>query len=671
MMKPILAAGVAITMTSLSLAGSSFGAEFYLSPTGRDRNSGTREKPFGTLERARDAVRALKAKHGEKLPEGGVTVWLQGGRYELKETFVLGPEDSGQDGAPIRYQACPGERPLLTGGRTIRGWHKVTEALPGLPVAATGKVWMADIPEARHGKWPFRQLWKNGQRLTRARWPNANEASFRVVDASLPSEDAAQWQKTLHQMWRTVEFHDLSTLPDGRLPADLDNGSAELFCLNRGRWATMRIPVAAGDGKQVRLKEPAGLLSYYWGTMFMMSAPEGTGHIENMLSLLDQPGEWYLDRHAGRVYYFPPDGEDPNACEWVAPRVEKLVWLKGTPDRPIQHVELQGLAFEHAEWPMPAFGYRPGLGCFYGTQHTPLMANPPVPAGSLRPKDEFPEYSIPAAVDLMYARQCRLESCRIGRVGASGIALGEGCVQNQIVGCEVFDAGGHGIHIGMPHGPLCAEDFDWKQPADEPQSNEVRSCHIHHTGEMDWGAYGILNSYANRTRIVHNLIEQQPYSGMAACFSWFAFPTGRDREATVEYNHVHHVMMKLFDGGAVYTKDGVAKSSTIRGNLIHHIGGDRQCNGIFMDDGSYGFRIEDNVIHHAGTPIRFNRTAKEAFDWGTNYVGARDETIQILGHADVEITLGGTSLRLEDAPRALIDTAGPESPYREMLLEKK
>jgi hypothetical protein len=430
----------------------------------------------------------------------------------------------------------------------------------------------------------------------------------------------------------------------------------------------MRIPVAGVEETRLRLAVPAGLISYYWGGMRLMSAVDGTGWIENALSLLDRPGEWFLDRAAGRVYWLPDGGEDPGTCEIAAPRLEKLVWVRGTPSEPVRHIELRGLAIEHAEWPLPEFGYRPGLGCFYGTEHTPLACNPPVKPGSIRSRDEFPEYSIPAAVDLTYARACRLVGCRAARVGASGIGLGEGCRQNQIVGCEIFDTGGHGVHVGMPHGPLCAEDFAWARPEDEPDGNQVLNCHIHHTSEMDWGAYGILNSYANRTLLAHNLVENLPYSGMAVCFSWFCFPTGRDPEVTVENNCIRHVMLQLFDGGAIYTKDGVAPSSVIRGNLIHDVGtGHWDCNGIFLDDGSRGFRLEDNVIHRVKTPLRFNQTSKEKFAWGINYFGSREESVQFIGHGGGKTALDSEVRRVEDAPRPLLEKAGPQEPYKSRL----
>ncbi|MBU0606552.1 MAG: hypothetical protein KKI08_01645 [Armatimonadetes bacterium] len=112
-------------------------------------------------------MRELKAKRNGLLPESGVTVWLHGGRYELDKPFELGQDDSGTEDAPVVYRGVAGERPVLSGGRRITGWRRALADLSGLPAAAKGKVWVAEVPEARGGQWPFRQLWKHGERLTR------------------------------------------------------------------------------------------------------------------------------------------------------------------------------------------------------------------------------------------------------------------------------------------------------------------------------------------------------------------------------------------------------------------------------------------------------------------------------------------------------------------------
>lgn len=115
-------------------AGSS--ADLYLSPRGSDDWSGTlsvpnaqgTDGPFASLERARDAVRVLK-----KRKSTDIVVWVREGTYRLEKTVVFGLEDSGKGDSTVTYAAYPGETPVFSSGREIKGWKKVTARLPGLP----------------------------------------------------------------------------------------------------------------------------------------------------------------------------------------------------------------------------------------------------------------------------------------------------------------------------------------------------------------------------------------------------------------------------------------------------------------------------------------------------------------------------------------------------------
>jgi hypothetical protein len=128
-------------------------ADFYVATDGSDANVGTKEEPFATLERARDAVRELK-----RTKEGPITVLVRGGVYYLGETLIFGPEDSGKD-QPITYAAYPGEIPVISGGRKIVGeWQPYRDG-----------IMMCELPEAKEGKLNFTQLFVNGKRQIRAR----------------------------------------------------------------------------------------------------------------------------------------------------------------------------------------------------------------------------------------------------------------------------------------------------------------------------------------------------------------------------------------------------------------------------------------------------------------------------------------------------------------------
>ena len=157
--------GVSGSMRGVSAQPTTPETRFFVSPDGSDTWSGAlpaanaarTDGPFATLHRARDAVRALCARGLDK----PVRVIVGKGAYYLPSTLLLGPEDSGTERCRITYEARQGEKVVLSGGRPITGWQ--TE---------DGKLYYADLPQARGGKWPFRQLFVDGRREMQARYPN-------------------------------------------------------------------------------------------------------------------------------------------------------------------------------------------------------------------------------------------------------------------------------------------------------------------------------------------------------------------------------------------------------------------------------------------------------------------------------------------------------------------
>ena len=657
-----------IMITTLWMTGAAYDAELFVSPQGDNANPGTLDRPFKTLAQAgRAPVRTLKTANQGEMPVGGVTVWLREGRYELAETFVLGPEDSGQEGRPVAYRSYEKERPVLSGGRAIRGWKKVEGDLPGLPKAAQGKVWVAGVPEAAEGKWSFRQLWANGKQLTRGtvaeRWRDP-----------LPGRQCLSAQRRCPQ----------SGSGPGPLGGRSEAGVAHGPVPQRGLEGIPRRQAAQRLGQQ-----ECGSLRHHRRTMGYHANPDQEGR----RAAIDHGGALGLlhlllgrDEHDGRRHQRGGHGTYRKCL--VAPRCRGRV-VSGLRRRAGLLPPRRGRGSQRGRvrsrpawsncsafagragspsssskcgacgWSTPRGGCRISATARCSTAFTvrrpsPLFTPAPCVSGSLRPKDEYPEFCLPAAVDLMYARQCLLELCRVGRVGATAIGLAEGCRDNRVAGCEAFEAGGHGIHVGSAHGPICGEDFGWKRPDDEPWANEISNCHVHHTGEMDWGAAGILSSFCRKTRISHNLVEYVPYGGIAGCITCFAFLPGREEEVMIEYNHVHHTSQKLTDTGGIYTEGLGSKPATlsvIRGNLIHDVPRDawgaNRNNGIFLDNRSWGVRLEDNIIY--GTvdiPIRFNTCTREAILLGDELFGSEGLSPRIRGESGACGTLqespGGT-----------------------------
>src|SRR3954471_14584176 len=87
-------------------------ADFYVASTGADINPGTVDKPFATIDHARQAARALAGKEP-------ITVTVRAGIYYLSNTRAFGQADSGSERAPIVYQAAPGDTVVLSGGSRL------------------------------------------------------------------------------------------------------------------------------------------------------------------------------------------------------------------------------------------------------------------------------------------------------------------------------------------------------------------------------------------------------------------------------------------------------------------------------------------------------------------------------------------------------------------------
>ena len=123
-------------------------AEFFVAPAGKDANPGTKEQPFATLERAREAVRQIKQAGPLKEP---VTVCVRGGSYRISASLILGAQDSGTEAAPIVWQAAPGEEVRLCGGPALstKAFVPVTDekVLARLDPAARGQVLQIDLRE--------------------------------------------------------------------------------------------------------------------------------------------------------------------------------------------------------------------------------------------------------------------------------------------------------------------------------------------------------------------------------------------------------------------------------------------------------------------------------------------------------------------------------------------
>ncbi len=289
------------TGTSESVAS----ATFYVATSGNDTNPGTVEKPFATLERARAAVRQFKT---HTHPKSKIEVFVRAGTYELTQTFKLANEDSGTEQAPVVYRAYPNEKALLIGGKRITGFAPYK-----------GNILKANVGAQGFTNY-FRQLFLDGKRMTLARYPNADpvdpNGGFAYVDGVLP-KDSEKYKEKPEYPARQIHYKP----SDARSWAHPEQ--AEVIFFPWHNWLNISVPIASVDKEQRFI-----LLARDTKTSAGAFSPSGIRpgdryYVRNLIEELDSPGEWWLDREAHTLYFWPPK---PIAnLDVYAPTTEDLI----------------------------------------------------------------------------------------------------------------------------------------------------------------------------------------------------------------------------------------------------------------------------------------------------------------------------------------------------------
>lgn len=519
--------------------------EFFVSTDGDDEWSGTlpepnqdrTDGPFRTLGAAQEAVRREKDGTDER---GTIRVRIRGGRYELGEPWRFSEEDSGYgrkpgiwpqraETWPVIWTAYEDERPVISGGRRIEGpWQR--ETINGR------EVWTTMLPEHLRGEWTFSQLWVNGERRFRPRLP---KSGVRQVDRAVDPD----FEKHGHRATATS-----CGFKEGELKDDWHNlHDVELHFF--GWWIDkwVKIRDVDEDDRLVTFDRDAGL---------RMAWAPGDGidyRVVNVFEALTEPGEWYLDRATGKLYYIPQPGEDMETADVVAPGLDALLWVGGT-----SNLQFEGLTFAHSEWTLPED--------LAGSKQAAVH--------------------VPAALTICEADDVAFQNCRVEHVGSYGAEILDGTVEAVFDHCTFSDLGAGGVRIW--HG--C-------------RRNALLDCEIGDGGQVFSCGVGVLIGKSTGNRVVHCHIHDFFYTGISVGWNW-GYAESNGYGNIIEWNHIHDIGKGLLsDMGGIYLL-GHAAGTRLRYNRIHDITC-RRYGGwcIYTDEGSTDVLIESNLCYRA------NRTA--------------------------------------------------------------
>lgn len=625
-------------------------AQIFVSPNGNDElNDGSYDKPFATVQAARDAVRKMNQNM-----TGDIYVFLAGGKYYLDETIMFNEQDSGTNGYKIIYRNLDELASAeLIGGKPIDSeWKLVTrtDADADLPAAADGKVYKTHVGTDVI----FDTLYVNDRRATLARTQNLKR--YKDFPAALTPymKSAGGGISDLFYRAGDLDQESINGMVNAEARGDLD---ASVYMWDGGYWDWMTdtIPVSSIDPASRKLvyKTVPGKPE-----MYRPKYKTGTNaryFVQGNLGFLDAPGEYYFNKTTGDLYYYPEGNIQEK--QFIIPAVKEVIRVEGSDrEHMVSNIEFSGLQFKDTnttDW--YAYGWN------WGDAGAGLGFYPPEAAGSTQPsyaeQSERIEFQY-GVITLTNTKNITISKAHIKNSGMFGINLYL-ANQNTTIKDNLIEYTGHG-GINVEGGyPGVAGD---KNGDGYSRDNTITNTIVHDIGELIGQASGITIQQSSYNTVSHVEVYNSPRRGLFLTAGHsrnpnVSFPNG-DKDFNImtdmythhnriEYVHLHDAQQDGGDDGAFFAcylyKGPNFKPNYLEQVLIDNTGAnptmaDFGPNDMNLDMGASGielknvkatnpmnFNIEVNTITQYGDVIKFDNTNVN-YGTHTNYMKQFDDS---------------------------------------------
>ena len=570
---------IIILLTSVQIG---IARDLYISIDGNDLNSGSKESPFASLGRAAAEIRKLKVSG--TFPQAGVAVWLRQGEYRISESLQLTEADSGFPDARVSYCAFPGEKVVLSGAVRIpnQAVKKCADAemlkriidkdaaarllqidLKSLGIADYG-INQTRGGGARGGSREMRppDILIDGKRLFLARWPNPGDIAEmdQIIDPGVDrsgrsgrGESDASEGKFVKEAARGGTF----TYSFSR-PERWKDDRAKVSGVLSETWVWSYVGVKINKAKKkITLDTP---ISYG-----LINKPEKNYfHFEDIPEEIDLPGEYWLDRDKGVLYFLPP-------VRFKADSEIRMTMLKS----PM-------IAAKNASW--------------------------------LNFSNLIFDGSRDVCMAIEGGQGVEVDHCEIRNFLMSAIAIKDG-QSHKISSCHI-----HGIGSDV----IKAQGGDWETLTSS--GIEITNNHIHAFGYYIPSGNSAINLGGVGIKVTHNLIHDAPHrvinfkgNDHVIMFNEFHdvvrdfFDAGAinchlgndptQRGTLISSNYFHEIGMKMEGCKCVYT-DGASFDVTIEKNIFQNIGtAEVQNNAINNNTGSY-INMQNNIFLNCTMPLK-------------------------------------------------------------------
>ena len=533
--------------------------EIHVSANGNDNNTGTLQSPVKSIEKAQILARSLKKQQ----PEDAVTVFIGEGTYEITSALIFNFEDSGTENAPVTYRAEKGQLPVLTGSKEISGWISLKDQskLNQLKPEIRSKVYKTNLQAlgindfgdpTTIGKRP--DLYCDGKLQTLARWPNNG---FAFGGKALGTTELP---KTYRKINRYEE--GIFEYCDNQQSRWIKEQDIRLSGYWYWDWSDEFQKVEKIDTlkKTLSISPPYHKYGYkdslrYFGL--------------NLFCEIDQPGEWYLDRKNGELFWYAPVDVDPNKSK-VCFSVLDAPYMIEIHD--CSNFTIEGLTFTESR-------------------------------GS--------------AILIENGKDCHISECRIERFGQDAIHIENG-FGHTIYGCYMSTFGCGGIKLnGGDRQKLIHSNFNIEQNVIEHFSlfkrtyepailmngcgTQIRNNVFRYSSSSAMRMEG--NDYLiEYNEISHVVNESDDQGGLDA---WFD-PSYRGN--VIRYNRWSDIHGGTVHGAAGVRLDDMISGVNIYGNIFERCG-TRGFGGVQIHGGKDN-NVENNVFYQCNAAVSFST-------WGT------------------------------------------------------
>ncbi|MBQ8784110.1 MAG: right-handed parallel beta-helix repeat-containing protein [Clostridia bacterium] len=523
--------------------------DIFVSENGDDSAEGKIDSPLATVKAAKEKADSLNA-------DAPVTIWFREGIYSFSQTLEFNEGDK----SDVTFRSYNGEDVMFTSGEAITGFTECE--VNGV------KAFSKEIDR------DFNILFNSETTLSRTRYP---ESGYFFVAKDSP-EFVGEYNHT--------EMHNGYTgmvTKEGDFKDFYNSEDVAIRILHY--WKDEMLTVKSFD-------EATNTVMF--SRLSSMSVYENHKYfLENVFEALNTPGEWYLDKKEGKLYYIPFENESPDTLTLWGSELETMITVDGVDGIKFEDITFRGNGFN-------------------------------IPLNNKGRDFTQAAFDATPCISVVNSKNFSITHCEFKDIAACAVFMGKNVQDASVKYCYFENIGAHAVFIKGENLPVENQTVT--------RDIDITDNHIYKFGRVFYNAVGILAIHANSVNVCHNEIHDGFYTAISVGWVWgFAYSVTYNNK--ICDNLIYDIGQGwLSDMGGIYTL-GIQRGTEISGNVIYNVAADPLEGGyggwgIYLDEGSSYILVKNNLVYSCGNQSFHQHYGENNIV--TNNIFALSKTSQII-----------------------------------------